>query len=291
MQLRQLECFRTLMIHGTMTRTAELMSISQPAVSNLIAALEYEVGFALFIRRAGRLRATPEAKLFYAEASRALEGIENASRLAGEIRQGKRGYLAIAAYASVSISLLPRVLSVFAELRPELRIKIISRDSQGVRDLISTQQFDLAIAELPQDYPRTHMETFTYRCECMLPPDHPLTARDVITPADLDGVPFVTLFRGDPLYQKLAAAFSQYGARWNVVAETEFFSTACELVSAGVGVGLIDPVVSAPFTANVVKRRFEPAIDYEIAILHPTNGERSQIVSDFVDLLRTHLAP
>ena len=42
MQLRQLECFRTLMIHGTMTRTAELMSISQPAVSNLIAALEYE---------------------------------------------------------------------------------------------------------------------------------------------------------------------------------------------------------------------------------------------------------
>ena len=62
-------------------------------------------------------------------------------------------------------------------------------------------------------------------------------------------------------------------------------------MSAGVGVGLIDPVVSAPFTANVVKRRFEPAIDYEIAILHPTNGERSQIVSDFVDLLRTHLAP
>jgi DNA-binding transcriptional LysR family regulator len=135
------------------------------------------------------------------------------------------------------------------------------------------------------------METFTYRCECMLPPDHKLTALDTITPADLDGVPFVTLFRGDPLYQKLAAAFSQHGARWNVVAETEFFSTACELVSAGVGVGLIDPVVSAPFTANVVKRRFEPEIDYEIAILHPTNGERSQIVTDFVDLLRTHLAP
>ncbi len=274
-----------------MTQTAELMGVSQPAVSNLIAALEHEVGFTLFVRRAGRLRATQEAKLFYAEASRALEGIENAARLAHEIRQGKRGYLAIAAYASISIALLPRIISVFAEQRPELRIKIISRDSQGVRDLISTQQFDLAIAELPQDYPHSHMESFTYRCECMMPPDHPLAEREVITPADLDGVPFVTLFRGDPLYQKLAAAFSQYGARWNVVAETEFFSTACELVAAGIGVGLIDPVVSAPFTGNVVKRKFLPEILYEIAILSPTNGEPSQIVTEFVELLRANLKP
>jgi DNA-binding transcriptional LysR family regulator len=157
--------------------------------------------------------------------------------------------------------------------------------------MVSGQQFDLGIAELPDDYPRTHVETFTYQCECMLPPDHPLTARDVITPADLDGVPFVTFFRGGALYKKLAAAFSQYGAQWNVVAETEFFSTACELVSAGIGVGLIDPVVSAPFTGHVVKRPFLPKIMYEIGILYPTTNEPSQIAIRFADLLRTHLTP
>jgi DNA-binding transcriptional LysR family regulator len=274
-----------------MTRTAQLIGVSQPAVSNMIVALEHEVGFQLFVRRAGRLTPTPEGRLFHVEASRALEGVENATRLAVEICQGKRGYLAIAAYPSISISLLPRILSVFAEQRPELRMKIITRNSQSVRDLISTQQFDLAIAELPLDYPQSDMETFSYVCECMMSPDHPLAERETISPSDLDGVPFVTLFRGDPLYMKLAAAFSQYGARWNVVAETEFFSTACELVSAGVGVGLIDPVASAPFTANVVRRKFVPDINYEIAILYPTNGERSQIATAFADLLRLHLTP
>jgi len=224
-----------------MTRTAELIGVSQPAVSNMIVALEHKVGFQLFIRKAGRLVPTPEGKLFYVQASRALEGFENAIRLAEEISQGKRGHLAIAAYPSISISLLPRILSLFAEQRPELHIKIISRNSQTVRDLISTQQFDMAIAELPLDYPAASMETFPYLCECMLPPDHPLTAKSVISPADLDGVPFVTLFRGDPVYQKLAAAFSHYESRWNIVAETEFFSSACELVAAGVGVGVVDP--------------------------------------------------
>jgi len=279
------------MLHGTMTRTAEVIGVSQPAVSNMIVALEHKVGFQLFIRKAGRLVPTPEGRLFYTQASRALEGFENAIRLAEQISQGKRGHLAIAAYPSISISLLPRILSLFAEQRPELHIKIISRNSQTVRDLMATQQFDMAIAELPLEYPQDYLESFAYQCECMLPPDHPLTAKTVISPADLDGVPFVTLFRGDPVYQKLAAAFAHYGSRWNIVAETEFFSSACELVAAGVGVGLVDPVVSAPFTANVVRRKFTPDIPYEIAILYPTNSERSQIATAFADLLRLHLAP
>jgi DNA-binding transcriptional LysR family regulator len=289
MRIRQLECFRALMLHGTMTRAAELLGISQPAVSTTIAALEHEVGLTLFIRRGGRLQPTPEARLFYIEAARALEALESTSRIAGEIRTGRRGHLAIAAYPSISISLLPRLLSIFSAQRPDLQMKIITRNSRTVRELISTQQFDLAIAELPLDYPSTHMETFSYSCQCMMPVDHPLANRSEITPADLDGVPFITLFRGDPLYQQLAAAFSEYGARWNVIAETEFFSTACELVSAGCGVGIVDPVVSAPFAANVVRRPFVPKINYVIAVLYPTNEELSQIARDFVSLLKEHL--
>lgn len=291
MHIRQIDCFLTLMRHGTMTRAAELLGISQPAVSNTIASLEHELGFTLFVRRGGRLQATPEAKEFYPHAFRAQESVEDAGRAASEIRHGTRGNLAIAAYASMSISLLPRLVSLFTAERPHVRVRINTRPSETVRELISSQQFDLAIAELPLDYPTSRMEIFKYVCECMLPIDHPLTKLDVITPADLDGVPFVTLFRGDPLHQQLAAAFSQYGARWNVVAETELFSTASEMVAAGCGVGLIDPVISTPFTANVVKRPFRPNIHYDVAILSPPFDDMSLLAQEFVALLRQHLQP
>ncbi len=289
MRLRQLECFRALMLHGTMTRAAELLGMSQPGVSAMIAGLEHATGLNLFVRRNGRLQPTPEAKLFYVEAARALEAVENTLRIAGEIRSGRRGHLAIAAYPSISISLLPRLLSQFSEDRPGLQIKIITRNSGTVRELMSTQRFDIAIAELPLDYPTSHMEVFSYECLCMLPRGHPLAKLEQITPNDLDGVPFVTLFRGDPVYQQLASAFSEYGARWHVVAETEFFSTACELVTAGRGIGVVDPVVSQPFTKDLALRPFKPAISYQIAILYPTHEELSQVAKDFIGMLRMHL--
>jgi DNA-binding transcriptional LysR family regulator len=113
--------------------------------------------------------------------------------------------------------------------------------------------------------------------------------RKQITPDDLDGVPFVTLFLGDPVYQQLASAFSEYGARWNVVAETEFFSTACQLVAEARGVGIVDPVVSRPFTEGLVTRPFKPKIQYQIAILSPTHEALSQVAQDFMELLRSAL--
>ncbi len=277
------------MIHGTMTRAAELLNISQPAISSTIANLEHETGLKLFVRKGGRLQPTPEARLFFVEAERALEAVEKTHRIAKEIRTGKRGHLAVAAYASISINLLPRLMAEFAKERPGLELKIITRNSQSVRELMTTQQFDLAIAELPLDYPTSNMEVISYECQCMMPMGHPLAALDVITPADLHGVPFVSLFKGDPVYQQLAMAFSTYGSSWNVVAETEFFSTACELVGAGLGVGIVDPVVSKSFTRHLVLKPFLPAIRYEIALLLPIQEESSQLAREFIQYLGEHL--
>ncbi len=79
------------MLHGTMTRAAEMLRMSQPAVSTTIAALEHSIGLTLFVRRGSRLHPTPEAQLFYVEASKALDAIEGTVQAVQEIRSGRRG--------------------------------------------------------------------------------------------------------------------------------------------------------------------------------------------------------
>ena len=67
LNLRQIEVFRAVMITGSIRGASELLFVSQPAVSRLLAHTELRVGFALFQRVKGRLYATPEAKKLFRE--------------------------------------------------------------------------------------------------------------------------------------------------------------------------------------------------------------------------------
>jgi len=62
MRIRQLEAFRAVMLCQTVTKASEMLHISQPAATRLIADLEESIGFTLFERIRGRLIPTPEAQ-------------------------------------------------------------------------------------------------------------------------------------------------------------------------------------------------------------------------------------
>lgn len=293
MNVRQLECFRAVMVTGTMTRAAAILGISQPAVSNLIAGLEHEIGFALFKRRKGRLSPTPEASYLYDEVERTLGSFDRFTQTARQIRTRSVGSLVIASYPGIAINFLPMVASEFMAGRPNVRVRLLSRSSHVVRELIPAQQFDIGIAELPIDHPGVTTEPFTFECLCALPSGHALTARDVITPEDLDGVPFAALFREHMTYFQLARLFAEHKARWNVVAETQFFASCCAFAAFGACAAIVDPY-TADFYASargVALRRFDPPVIYEIGLLTPVGRVRSRLADAFIDVLKEKIGP
>ena len=118
MDVRLLEAFRAVVDHRSVTNAAATMGVTQPAVSAQIARLELELGFSLFDRSNGRLKPTAEGILFYAEANRALTGIDRLAQAAEQIRTAQTGRLVIASHPSAAISLLPSLVSTFLAERP-----------------------------------------------------------------------------------------------------------------------------------------------------------------------------
>ena len=80
LRLRQLEALKSVADHGTMTRAAHSLKISQPAVSRLLADLSNELGFTLLDRKDGRLVPTQEARYILPDISRVLEMMKNMKR-------------------------------------------------------------------------------------------------------------------------------------------------------------------------------------------------------------------
>src|SRR5262245_47324218 len=86
MNFRQIEAFRAVMVGGTATTAAQMLFISQPAVSRLVRSLEDSVGFDLFERRKKRLVPTVEGKQLHAAVEQTFVGLQHVSRAADAIR-------------------------------------------------------------------------------------------------------------------------------------------------------------------------------------------------------------
>ncbi len=83
---RQLSLFRATMLHGNLSRAAEVTGSSQPTLSRELARLEQLLGFALFDRVRGRLRPTTRAMALMQEVERSFVGLEHIAARAEELR-------------------------------------------------------------------------------------------------------------------------------------------------------------------------------------------------------------
>lgn len=286
MNIRQLQCFQAVMTHGTATVAASALGISQPAVSLALSTLERELGFALFERVNGRLRPTREAAFLIDDARGALGALDRTSQTARAIRESTHGNLVIACYPGIALEFMPKLLSGFLKARPNVRVELQSRDSNIIHDQIPAQSFDVAIADLPVNRQDIFTRAISLECVCVLPKKHPLARKRVITPRDLDGTPFFTLFKEHMVYYRTANSFAAVNAHWNVVAECRFFASACSFVSQGWGASIVDPITAEDFVSRgVVARTFRPTITYDLGIIQPRRRPQAKLSKIFVQQL------
>jgi DNA-binding transcriptional LysR family regulator len=291
MDVRLLEAFRAVVDHRSVTAAAGAMGVTQPAVSTQIARLEEAIGFALFERSGGRLKPTPEGMLFYAEATRVLGEVDRLQAATAQIREGQAGRLAIASHPWAAISLLPRLVSQFLAERPGVSVRLISRHSDVVSQLLPSESFDIGIAELPIDEAAVTVARYQMRCVAILPPRHALASRKLLTPKLLAEHPMVGPARSLQLPPKINAVFAAAGVPVSAVVEAEFLASLCGLVAAGTGWSLVDPLSAESFShLGLVARPFEPAILYEVGVFHRRDREPSMLAAAFLELLENKLA-
>ena len=151
MKLRQLEAIRAVMASGTTTHAAELMGLTQSAVSRLVAQLEEELGLSIFDRRHGRLQITPEGQQFYDVAKKVLAGIDQIDATARDIRTLQAGALRILAMPALAYGLRPRLMSDMANSSSTLYRNRVPglNDTNGKPAISSTEIVSLSARACP----------------------------------------------------------------------------------------------------------------------------------------------
>ena len=285
MNLRQLEAFRAVILGQTVTRAAEMLHISQPAATRLIASLEEDIGFALFDRIKGRLQPTAEAMTLYQEVQRSLIGVERIARTARDIHNLKRGALQIACAPAMGLSFLPRAIGGFIAEHDQVQISLVVNSSREVIDLVASQRCDLGIIVLPNTYPSPRGEKLlATRMLCAVPAGHRLQDKPLIVPQDLEGEAFISYPHSIGSRQQIDTIFATHNVQRQLRLETQLSLPMCGFVEQGLGVALVDAISAVEYRGKgIVFKAFEPAIEMDFCMLLPVHGEASRLQDSFLE--------
>ncbi|RYH11620.1 LysR substrate-binding domain-containing protein [Tropicimonas sp. IMCC6043] len=287
LSIRQLTTFREVMRSGSISRAAKTVGRTQPAVSTMIATLETELGFALFIREHGKLTPTPEAQFFLEEAEAILGRLERTKQTLIRIGSLETGRLRVACHPAASSLFMPRLLAGFLADKRDVDIALIMRSSDLIEDLVASQQFDLGFAETPSRRASISQVDFDLECVCILPVGDPLARLREITPGDLDGKPMAVLFEQHTTATQTEAAFASAGARFNKRLELRTSLPGLEFVTQGFCYMVCDMITAYSHILlgaghrDLVMRRFRPRVSSSVSILRPAYASRARLEQAF----------
>ncbi len=288
-RFRQLEAFRAVLRSGSVSRAAQVLSLSQPAVTKLVRRLEEETGLALFDRSRRHLLPTPEAARFEVAVERMFAAADGLDRTVDDMRSVGSGELRVAALPFFGMSFIPRLLARFArEVRP-IRVSLTVASSRDVHELVQAGEVDLGFA-LASSGGRNTLNAappILLPGLLALPPGHRLADRTTVPLRDLEDEPYISLGRQYRLRDMVDELFGQHGVSPRLVAETQNAVAACSMVAAGLGFAVTDPLSIRGVAGEVVVRTLVPTVTFTVNVLAPAGRPPSGIAERF---LRTVLS-
>lgn len=284
---RQVEAFRAVMMTGSMTAAAEMLRITQPAVSRLIKDLEADLSYRLFRRDGNRLIPTQEGTILFAEIDRFYVGMERVAKIAKELRDKRTGSLRIAAISSLSLSCMTDAILEFNADRPAVRVTLESLNSLSILELVAGRHFDIGFAQVGGEFPGVTVTPLPpAEAVCVLPTNLAISNKDIIEAVDLEGLPFISLGRNQPFRLKVDEIFAAAGIARREILETSLAASAVAMVASGMGVSIVDPFSATKFeNGRYVTRPFMPRLTFDVLAITPPH-HNSRLSADFLRIVR-----
>ena len=235
---RQLRAFLALAEQRSFTRAASIISLSQPAFSELIRSLEDDLGQRLFDRSTRHVELTLEGREFEIAARRVLAELENAVAGARAYATRQRGRVSIALLPSLAAGWLPGILAEFRGRYPAIDLEVHDVLSEPCIERVRAGKADFAIAAARGNTPELTAEPFcSDRFHLVCPAGHALARATSLRPRDLAAYPFIHLSRTSSVRQYLDAAI--HPQQMNTLLEVDQLATVVGMVGAGLGISIV----------------------------------------------------
>ncbi|MFP4474123.1 MAG: selenium metabolism-associated LysR family transcriptional regulator [Desulfatibacillaceae bacterium] len=297
MDLWQLHIFRNVVEHGSFSRAARAVHLSQPTVSSHIKYLEEYFGTRLLDRLGREVTPTPGGRILYDHAKRLLALRDQTENAMAEYQGLIRGTLLVGASTIPGGYVLPPVVGAFAKKHPEVRVTLMIADTRGTTNAVMEGRVEAGIVgAVASDSRLVHEKLTDDIIQLVLHPDNPLARRGKVAWEELVGEPFILREGGSGTRRTVERILSEAGrsiADLKVVAEMGSNEAVREAVRTGIGAALMSiRAVAGDVAAGNLVATGIVGLDFSRSFYLVTHRHRtvSPLCAVFLDFLRKSLS-
>ncbi|HWV17190.1 MAG TPA: LysR family transcriptional regulator [Rhodocyclaceae bacterium] len=286
---RRLQVFHVVAKQMSFTRAAEVLFMTQPAVTFQIKQLEEHFNTRLFDRGHGRISLTPAGELVLEYAERILSlGGEMDLRVA-EMTGEVRGSLLIGSSMTIAEFMLPRILGEFKSAYPEVRQRLVVANSEAIQQRVSEHMLDIGLIESPPSQSGLDVEVCSEdELQVVCNPSFPLAKFSEITPQQLTEHPYVSREMGSGSREYTDKYLREHGIsadQMKLVMELGGPEALNGVVESGLGFAIASraSVIKAKRLGDLVTVPLKPRLMRTLYMVYPKEKFRSRLVTTFVE--------
>ena len=287
MDINQLEVLVTVARERSFSRAAEVLSRTQPAISQAVRRLEEEIGEKLFDRSSKDGTLTQEGQVLLEYARQMLNLRHSAQNAIREVRNLHTGKVTISANEHTVFSLLP-VIAEFNKRHPMIKVEVRRGVASRIPKEIAARDVELGVISFqPTDNTLKSVAVMTDELLLIVSPEHPLATRSAVSVSELGDETFIAHNALSPYREKVIETFAKHKTNLNISIELPSLEAIKRLVIAGAGVALVPKLAAAAEVADgllcglsVNEMKLEPKLN----IVYRKNSTLSHAAQEFLKI-------
>jgi DNA-binding transcriptional LysR family regulator len=237
--LHQLKVFEATARHGSFTRAAEELYLTQPTVSIQVKQLTKAVGLPLFEQIGKRLYLTQAGQKLLETCQKIFEGLDQFEMSVADLKGMKQGQLRLAVITTAKY-FVPRLLGPFCQRYPGIDISLEVTNHQHIQERMANNEDDLYIISAPPEQPDLKIYPFLENPLVVIAPkDHPLVDQSNVPIQALNGEPFIMREPGSGTRQAVQGLLAKHKVAVKVRLELGSNEAIKQAIAGGLGISIL----------------------------------------------------
>lgn len=273
---------------GSLSRAADLLSYSPSGVSQLISALEADLGLSLLIRTRRGVSLSPAGEALLPAIRALLQQEERIFQLSSDLNGLMTGEIHIASYSSVSSHWLPKIIKAFQQDYPNIRIHLMEGIRQEILQWLEESSADIAFMSAVED---CHYDWVPLKDDPMiavLPKDHPYADKAVYPLSQCSQEQFIMPALGKDA--DVVELFDRFDLNPSIAYSTNESFAAFAMIENGLGMTITNRLITEGFQADVVRLPVVPPQHISFGIMIPNKDMLSPAARKFVQYAKKTMA-